>query len=83
MGLRERLEMKKQKMLEQLDCGRERSLQMEDERRRKKANKVANMKPGARRAIYEGLIARKGPLDVMKEEYVRRKYGRQQKQKKD
>jgi len=80
-SLREKLEKKKQSMQDQIDRGRERSRQMEDERRRNKANKVSSMKPGARRAIHEGLLARKGPVDVMKEEYARRKYEREQKKK--
>jgi len=42
-------------------------------RQKKKINKVANMKPGARKAISEGLIGNKKPLQVMKEEYQRRK----------
>jgi len=80
-SLRKKLEEKKHRMQEQVQRGREKSLQMEDERRRKRANKLASLKPGARRAIHEGLLARKSPVDVMKEEYSRRKYERQQKQK--
>ena len=39
------------------------------------------MKPGARRAITEGIAMHKSPLDVMREEHSRRKYERQQKYK--
>lgn len=55
--------------------------QMRAEKLRKRGERLANMKPGARRAITEGIIARKNPMDVMKEEYERRKYERQQKYK--
>ena len=54
---------------------------MRAEKLRKKINKVVNLKPGARRAMHEGLMARKSPVDVMKEEYSRRKYERKQKYK--
>lgn len=70
---------RKQKMLKQIDRGRERSKQKEDERKRKKADGLANMKPGARRAIVEGLMARDNPIGVAKKEYSRRKYEREQK----
>jgi hypothetical protein len=46
-------------------------------RSRRKINKVANMKPGARKTIHEGLISNKTPLEVMREEYSRRKYERE------
>jgi hypothetical protein len=39
------------------------------------------MKPSARRAIIEGITLKKHPLDVMKEEYDRRKFEREQKYK--
>ncbi|MBD3263560.1 MAG: hypothetical protein GF375_00475 [Candidatus Omnitrophica bacterium] len=48
-----------------------------EERLKRKSEKLANMKPSARKAIVEGLATRKGPIQVMKEEYARRKYERE------
>jgi len=76
MGIKEKLLKKKQKMLEQIERGRKRSIQKEDERKRKRINKIANLKPGAKRAILEGLAMKKNPLQVGKEEYNRRRYER-------
>jgi len=79
MGLREKLEEKKRKMQEQIQRGRERTEQDRAERLRKRSNKLASMKPGTRRAITEGIALKKSPLDVMHEEYNRRKYEREKK----
>jgi epoxyqueuosine reductase QueG len=82
MSIKERLLEKKRKMQEQYQRGKQITEQMKAERLRKKANKLSSMKPGARKAISEGLATRSKPLDVMKREYERRKYEREQKYKK-
>ena len=46
---------------------------------RKKMQRICEMKPGARRAILEGLNTHKNVLDVMKDEYKRRKEVRDEK----
>jgi len=79
--LKERLQNKKKELKDQFERGKEVTRQMQDEKRRKKVNKLANMKPGARKAITEGLIAKKSVTQVMKEEYERRKYEREKKRK--
>jgi len=61
----------------EIEKGRSQLQKDKVERAKKKANKLANMKPGARKAITEGLASRKGPMQVMKEEYERRKYERE------
>jgi len=55
------------------------SEQQRAERLRRKNKKIKTMKDGARKAITEGLIQRKTPMQVMKDEYVRRKYEREKK----
>ena len=81
MGLKEKLEEKKRKMQLQIQRGRERTEQMKAEKLRKKSYNLLHMKPGARQAIVSGMMLRKSPLDVMKEEYSRRRYVREQKKK--
>lgn len=81
MGLKEKLEEKKRKMQLQIQRGRERTEQMKAEKLRKKSDNLLHMKPGARQAIVSGMMLRKSPLDVMKEEYSRRRYVREQKKK--
>jgi len=72
---------KKKKLQEQYQRGKERTDQMKAEKLRKKTNKLQHMKPGAHKAIVEGMALKKSPMDVMREEYSRRKYERQQKKK--
>jgi len=81
MGIKDRFLKKKQEMQDQMQRGREVTEQMRAEKLRKKVNKVKNMKPGARKAITEGVAMKKHPMDVMREEYNRRKYEREQKKK--
>ena len=81
INLKEKLRKKKKDLQAQYHRGIEVTEQMRAEKLRKKINKVVNLKPGARRAMHEGLMARKSPVDVMKEEYSRRKYERKQKYK--
>ena len=83
MSLKDRLLKKKQEMLDQMQRGRERTEQMRAEKLRRKANRLSSMKPGARRAIIEGVAMKKKPLDVMREEYSRRRFERENKKKVD
>ena len=82
MRILDKLKNKKQQMLKQIQRGRERTEQEHAEHLRRKINKVTKMKPGAERAIAEGLMGRKKTWDVMREEYERRKYEREKKYKK-
>jgi len=77
--LRRKLDEKKAKMLEKIEKGKEISRQREDEHRRKKIDKIANMKQGARKTIAEGILLKKSVTDVMKETYSDRKYARENK----
>ena len=79
MNLKEKLEEKKRKMQEQMQRGRERTEQERAEKLRKKVTKIQNAKPGAVTAVRKGLLTKASPLDVMKEEYSRRKYEREKK----
>lgn len=80
--LLDRLKEKKRKMQDQMERGRKVTEQMKAEKLRKKTNKRINMKPGARQAIVHGMTMKKSPMDVMREEYERRRYEREQKKKK-
>ena len=73
MSWKDKIFEKKEKMQKKLDRAREESEQAKAEKRRSKIKKVQNMKPGARKAISEGVMLRKSPMDVMREEYERRK----------
>ena len=83
MGLKDRLLKKKQDMQDQMQRGREVTEQMRAEKLRRKMDKYKGMKPGARKAIHDGMVMRKSPLDVMRDEYGRRKYERKQRYAKD
>jgi len=83
MGIKEKIKKKREELEQLKQRGLEKSLQLRDERKRKKQNKIKNMKPGARRTISEGIATKKNPWSVMKEEYSRRKYEREQKYKKN
>lgn len=82
MSIKERLLNKKKQLQEQYQRGKQVTEQMKAERLRKKANRLSSMKPGARKAMVEGLATRSKPMDVMRREYERRKYEREQKYKK-
>ena len=75
----ERLKEKKRKMQAQMKKGLEVTEQMRAEKKRKKLNKLVHMKPGARQAIVHGMMAKKTPMEVMREEYDRRKSEREKK----
>jgi len=63
----------------QVQRGREITEQMKAEKMRKKQNRLIDAEPGAITAIRRGLVTHANPLDVMKEEYNRRKYEREHK----
>ena len=79
MKLLDKLNEKKQKMLEQIQRGKERSEQEHAEKIRRKSKRLQSMKPGVRKTMHEGLAMRKKPLDVMRDEYERRKKRREEK----
>lgn len=81
MKLLDKLREKKRKMLAQMERGRVVTEQMKADRKRKRMNNLIHMKPGAKQAITHGLMMKKNPLDVMKEEHSRRRYEREQKNK--
>jgi len=61
----------------QVQRGKEISEQRKAEKLRKQKQKISDMKPGSITAIRKGLMTKANPLDVMKEEYARRKYERE------
>ena len=63
----------------QYQRGKKITEQMKAERLRKKQNSLIDAKPGAVTTIRRGLFTRANPLDVMKEEYARRKHERDNK----
>jgi hypothetical protein len=78
-GWKDKLNSFIEKKQKQVQRGREVTEQMKAERIRKKQNRLINAKPGAVTAIRTGLVTHASPLDVMKEEYNRRKYERDNK----
>jgi len=62
--------------------GIERTEQMKAEKLRKKLRKAMDRKPGAVKAICDGLALKESPLAVMGKEYSRRKYERKEREKK-
>ena len=63
----------------QVQRGREISDQMKADKLRKKQNRLMDAKPGAITTIKRGLATKANPVDIMKEEYGRRKYEREHK----
>ena len=61
----------------EIQKGKSRLEQDKIRRQKQKINDLVNMKPGARKAIKAGLIMKKKPLEVMRDEYERRKYERE------
>lgn len=72
----DKLNKKKEKMQKTIQRGREVTEQQRAEKLRRKRKKIANRKPGAIKAISEGLMNRSKVSEVMKKEYDRRKYER-------
>ena len=81
MKLMEKLNAKRSKMQKQMRKGMEVTEQMKAEKKRKRLNKMVNMKPGAKQAIVHGIAMKKKPLEVMREELDRRRFEREQKRK--
>jgi len=73
-----KLAIKRKEMLETMEKGREVSRQMQDEKYRKKAEKILEGNPSAVNTMRKHLLMRtRNPLDVMKDEYMRRKEERE------
>jgi hypothetical protein len=81
MSLKERLEDIKTKMQLRLERGRERTEQQRAEKLRRKMKRFEDLKPGVRKSIIEGRMMNKSTLDVMRDEYERRKFDRESKKK--
>ena len=78
--IRFKLELIKIGMQNQMDHGREKSRQIQDDKRRKKNETVLKGKPGAVNTIRRHLLMRStNPFEVAKDEYIRRKYERDKK----
>jgi len=65
-----------QKKQADIDRGREITLQLKDEKARRKQHRLKNMKEGSWKTIQNGLAVHASPMDVMREEYNRRKHER-------
>ena len=81
MNLLERIKQKKKALQDRYMRGVKVTQQMKAEKMRNKINKKINAKPGAVTAIRQGLMTKDTPTNVMKMEYERRKYEREQKHK--
>lgn len=81
MKLLDKLKEKKKKMQAQMERGRVVTEQMKADKKRKHMDNFIHMKPGARQAITYGLAMKKNPMEVMKEDYNRRRYEREQNKK--
>jgi hypothetical protein len=79
MGLKEKLKELKAKAEEMKQRGRIITEQQRAEKLRRKSNKISSMKPGAHRAIVEGIAMKQKPWEVAGYEYSRRKYEREKK----
>jgi len=79
MSIKKKLRRYGQKKREQVQRGREVTEQKRAERLRKRQERQLNRKEGAVKVISDGVITRANPLDVMKQEYHRRKYEREKK----
>ena len=76
-GLKSRLSLFIEKKQQQIQKGQQITEQKKAEKLRKQKQKISDMKPGSITAIRKGLMTKANPLDVMKEEYARRKYERE------
>ena len=77
--MKEKLKELKAKAEEMIQRGRERTEQQRAKKLRRKANKISSMKPGACRAIVEGIAMKRTLWEVAGDEYRRRKYERKKK----
>ena len=78
-GLKSRLSLFIEKKQQQIQKGQQITEQKKAEKLRKQKQKITDMKPGSITTIRKGLLTHASPLDVMKEEYNRRKYEREHK----
>lgn len=79
MSLKEKMLGLREKMQKMLERGRERTEQQRAEKLRRKMKRFQDMKPGVRKTIVEGRMMNKSTLDVMKDEYEKRKFDRESK----
>lgn len=79
MGLMDKLFKKQQELRDRLQKGRIFSEQKRAEKLRHRHQKLVDMKPGAKKTLLTGMALNKKVLDVMKEEYDRRKFLRDKK----
>jgi DNA-binding transcriptional regulator YiaG len=79
MSWKDKLKAKKEKLMERYQSNLSYYEQKHAEKLRHKHQRIVDMKPGAVKAIREGLAMHKKPLQVMKDEYERRKTEREQK----
>lgn len=56
--------------------GQEISMQIRDERERRKQKRYENMKPSAVKTLWWGVRANASPMEVMKSEWNRRRHNR-------
>lgn len=81
MNMKKQLRQFIQNRKKEIQKGVEITEQQRAERLRKRAGKISDMKPSTKKTIVSGLVSHSGLVDVMKEEYSRRKYNRKQKHK--
>ena len=73
MTIRQQIQLWIERRKAEVEKGREITLQQQAERKRKKLRKAMERKPGAVKALQDGMIYHRHPLDVMKDEWDRRK----------
>lgn len=79
MGFKDFLLNKKKELIDQYIRGKVVSEQIRAEKLRKHHQKIVDMKPGAKKAIVEGLNLHKSVWDVAHDEWLRRKQVRDEK----
>jgi len=79
MSFKDKLNNYIQKKQMEIQDAKNNSAQKQADNQRKRINRLKDAKPGAITAIRSGLVTKANPLDVMKEEYNRRKYEREYK----
>jgi len=80
MSLLDKLKENQAKYKAQMQRGKEVSQQMKDKKQRDKLKKAMDRKPGAIKAITDGIVLKKTPWQVMRDEYNRRKFERENKE---
>lgn len=79
MSWKDKLKAKKEKLMERYQTNLSYIEQKRAERLRNRHQRIVDMKPGSIKTIREGLAMHKKPLQVMKDEYQRRKDEREKK----